>query len=153
VLPCFIGLHFWTFLLAARRSRRAAGYAIASVLRTMRASTHALRMPNAKEVFFMGLLGLPTHPPPSSNEVKNTSFLYSVRVFARAGLRPALASIRKLFKNNTSSKIISELFYLVFRVRDSSEKPATGVACEELQCIARPRSAAQGTRPKFFYHI
>jgi len=27
-------------------------------------ATHALRMPNAKEVFFMGVLGLPTHPPP-----------------------------------------------------------------------------------------
>jgi len=38
---------FWAFLL---RSRRATGYAIASVLRTM--LTHALRMPNAKEVFF-----------------------------------------------------------------------------------------------------
>jgi hypothetical protein len=36
---------FWAFLLAARRSRRATGYAIASVLRTM--LTHALRMPNA----------------------------------------------------------------------------------------------------------
>jgi len=32
-------------------------------------------------------------------------------------------------------------------VRDSSEKPATGVACEDLQRIARPRSVAQGTRP------
>jgi hypothetical protein len=39
------------------------GLRFASVLRTMRASTHALRMPNAKEVFFMGLMGLPTHPP------------------------------------------------------------------------------------------
>ena len=37
---CFI----WAFLL---RSRRATGYAIASVRCTMRASTHALRMPNA----------------------------------------------------------------------------------------------------------
>jgi len=41
---CFI----WAFLL---RSRRATGYAIASVRCTM--LTHALRMPNAKEVFFM----------------------------------------------------------------------------------------------------
>jgi len=49
--------------------------------RTMRASTHVLRMPNAKEVFFMGLMGLPTHPPPSSNEVKNTSFLLFVGIF------------------------------------------------------------------------
>jgi len=32
-------------------------------------------MPNAKEVFFMGLMGLPTRPPTSENEVKNTSFL------------------------------------------------------------------------------
>jgi len=53
---------FWAFLL---RSRRATGYAIASVRCTMRASTHALRMPNAKEVFFMGLTGFPPHPPPS----------------------------------------------------------------------------------------
>jgi len=40
IYECFI----WAFLL---RSRRAAGYAIASVRCTMRASTHALRMPNA----------------------------------------------------------------------------------------------------------
>jgi hypothetical protein len=53
---------FWAFLLAAQRSRRAAGYAIASVRCTMRASTHALRMPNAKEVFFCGVFGF-THPP------------------------------------------------------------------------------------------
>jgi hypothetical protein len=33
-------------------------------VRTMRAGTHALRMPNAKEVFFfVGFLGLPTRPP------------------------------------------------------------------------------------------
>jgi len=38
-------------------------------------------------------------------------------------------------------------------VRDSSEKPATGVACEDLQRIARPRSEAQGTRPKIKNHI
>jgi len=44
------------------RSRRATGYAIASVRCTMRASTHALRMPNAKKVFFMGVDGF-THPP------------------------------------------------------------------------------------------
>jgi len=32
-------------------------------VRTMRACTHALRMPNAKEVFFVGLMGFPpTHP-------------------------------------------------------------------------------------------
>jgi len=50
--------------------------------RTMRASTHALRMPNAKEVFFCGVSGLPTHPPTSENEVKNTS-LYVLCVFLR----------------------------------------------------------------------
>jgi hypothetical protein len=50
--------------------------------------THALRMPNAEEVFFMGLSGLPTHPPPSRNEVKNTSFLLNMQVFARAGASP-----------------------------------------------------------------
>jgi hypothetical protein len=33
------------------------------------------------------------------------------------------------------------------RVRDSSEKPAVSEANEDLQRIARPRSAAQGTRP------
>jgi len=38
--------------------------------------------------------------------------------------------------------------YMHTRVRDSSEKPAAGAACEDLQRIARPRSAAQGTRPK-----
>jgi hypothetical protein len=51
--------------------------------RTMRASTHALRMPNAKEVFFVGVSGLPTHPPTSENEVKNTSF-YLRSVYVRA---------------------------------------------------------------------
>jgi hypothetical protein len=78
-------------------------------------------MPNAKEVFFMGLMGLPAHPPPSSNEVKNTSFYDIYRflrryagIFARAGLRPALASIRKLSKNNTSSNKPNKPLYLVF---------------------------------------
>jgi len=51
--------NFWAFLLASRRSRRAAGYAIASVRCTM--LTHALRMPNAKEVFFMW--GVRVYPP------------------------------------------------------------------------------------------
>jgi hypothetical protein len=37
-------------------------------------ATQTLRMPNAKEVFFMGFSGLPAHPPTSKNEVKNTSF-------------------------------------------------------------------------------
>jgi hypothetical protein len=84
----FISGLFWAFLL---RSRRAAGYAIASVQRTMRASTHALRMPNAKEVFFMGFMGLPAQPPTSENEVKNTSFYCTgvfMHVFARAGASP-----------------------------------------------------------------
>jgi hypothetical protein len=76
--------------------------------------THALRMPNAKEVFFMGFSGLPAHPPPSKNEVKNTSFLYTQRINTR------------------------------IRVRDSSGKPAAGVACEDLQRIARPEALAQG---------
>jgi len=48
------------------------------------------------------------------------------------GFAPALAAIRKLSKNNTSSKIQNPLFYLVSRVRDSSGKPATGIACEDL---------------------
>jgi hypothetical protein len=78
------------FLLAARRSRRATGYAIASVRCTMRASTHALRMPNANQIcMFLGF-------------------------FARAGLRPALASIRKLFKNNTTSKMLNVGFLPCF---------------------------------------
>jgi hypothetical protein len=83
------------------RSRRATGYAIASVQRTMRASTHALRMPNAKEVFFMGLLGLPTHPPTSENEVKNTSF-YSLCKFLR-GRGEAPPS--QLFANYPKTKL------------------------------------------------
>jgi hypothetical protein len=40
------------------------------------------------------------------------------------------------------------IFDVLFRVRDSSEKPAMSVANEDLQRIARPRSEAQGTRPK-----
>jgi len=36
--------------------------------------THALRMPNAKEVFFVGLMGFPPTHPRVKNEVKNTSF-------------------------------------------------------------------------------
>jgi len=35
-------------------------------------------------------------------------------------------------------------------VRDSSEKPATGVACEDLQRIARPEALAQGHALNFF---
>jgi len=73
------------------------------------------------------------------------------RVFARAGLRPALASIRKLPKNSTTSNKLNELFYLVFRVRDSSGKPAAGVACEvqtwhatSLSAHSPTRSAAKG---------
>ena len=77
-------IFFWAFLLAARRSRRATGYAIASVRCTM--LTHALRMPNAEEVFFMGFSGLPTHPPTGKNEVKNTSF-YTHNVYVRAQMR------------------------------------------------------------------
>jgi hypothetical protein len=83
---------FWAFLLAAQRSRRATGYAIASVRCTMRASTHALRMPNA------------------------------ITRVTRVCMR--------------------------IRVRDSSEKPAAGVACEDLQRIARPRSDSAGDTPK-----
>jgi len=47
-LPCknkYMKIIFRAFLLAVRRSRRATGYAIASVRCTMLA--HALRMPNA----------------------------------------------------------------------------------------------------------
>jgi hypothetical protein len=75
-------------------------------------------MPNAKEVFFMGLMGLPTHPPTGENGVKKHFFLLKnvgvLVVFTRAGRSPALVSIRKLFKSNTTSKILNELFYLVF---------------------------------------
>ena len=39
------------------------------------------------------------------------------------------------------------MFLPCFRVRDSSEKPATGVASEDLQRIARPRSASAGDTP------
>jgi len=38
--------------------------------------------------------------------------------------------------------------YARIRVRDSSEKPATGVACEDLQRIARPEAQAQGHAQK-----
>jgi len=102
------------FLLASRRSRRATGYAIASVLSHF--ATQTLRIPNANQIcMFLGF-------------------------FARAGRSPALASIRKLFKNNTTSKIQNPLFYLVSRVRDSSEKPAVSEANEDLQRIARPEA-------------
>jgi len=40
--------------------------------------------------------------------------------------------------------------YASIRVRDSSGKPATGVACEDLQRIARPRSASAGDTPTKF---
>jgi len=66
-------------------------------------------MPNAKEVFFMRLMGLPTPPPPSSSEVKNTSFLSYLGVFIGfyegGGFAPALVVHRKPLKNNTLSKI------------------------------------------------
>jgi len=88
--------------------------------RTMRASTHALRMPNA--------------------------IVYAC-FYEGGGFAPALVVHRKTLKNKTLSKEERCYSYLV-RVRDSSEKPATGVACEDLQRIARPRSAAQGTRPR-----
>jgi hypothetical protein len=101
----------------------------------------------------MGFWGLPTHPPPSSNEVKKRFFLIVYVRFTRfhayfcegGGEAPALASIRKSSKNNATSNILNKLLYLVFRVRDSSEKPATGVACEDLQRIARPE--AEGRKP------
>jgi len=44
-------------------------------VRTMRAGTHALRIPNAEEVFFMGFSGLPTHPPTGKNEIKTLLFI------------------------------------------------------------------------------
>jgi len=72
-------------------------------VRTMRASTHALRMPNAIEK--MGF-------------------------YEGGGEAPALAFIRQLSKNHTTSNTLKALFHLVFRVRDSSGKPAAGVACE-----------------------
>jgi hypothetical protein len=59
---------FWAFLLAARRSRRATGYAIASVLRTM------LRMPSAcltqKKCFFEGCRVYPPTPVMLSSFLK-----------------------------------------------------------------------------------
>jgi len=71
----------------------------------MRASTHALRMPNAKEVFFVGFSDLPTHPP-TSERVKNTSFYFMACFYAffyeGGGFAPALVSIRKSSKNNMS---------------------------------------------------
>jgi len=70
--------------------------------RTMRASTHALRMPNA--------------------------IVYAC-FYEGGGFAPALVVHRKTLKNKTLSKEERCYPYLV-RVRDSSEKPATGVACE-----------------------
>jgi len=35
--------------------------------------------------------------------------------------------------------------YARIRVRDSSEKPATGIACEDLQRIARPEAQRRDT--------
>jgi len=76
-----------------------------------------------------------------------------MRVFMRfyegGGEAPALASIRKTSKNNTTSKTRNNVFYLVFRVRDSSGKPATGEACEDLQRIARPERS-EGHAQKIF---
>jgi len=37
-------------------------------------------------------------------------------------------------------------------VRDRSEKPATGVACEDLQRIARPEALAKGHAIKIIYN-
>jgi hypothetical protein len=74
--------------------------------------THALRMPNAKEVFFMGLMGLPTHPP-TSERVKNTSFYFMACFYAffyeGGGEAPALVSIRKSSKNMTTFNQLNKL--------------------------------------------
>jgi len=51
--------------------------------------THALRMPNAKEVFFCGGCGV--FPPPSLNEIKNTSFIEKTGFCEGGGFAPALA--------------------------------------------------------------
>jgi hypothetical protein len=52
-------------------------------VRTMRASTHALRMPNAKEVFFVGIFGF-THPPaPKVKGLKTLLFMCATYVYAR----------------------------------------------------------------------
>jgi hypothetical protein len=64
------------------------------------------------------------------------------------GFAPALASIRKSFKNNTLSKTPNEFSYLDFRVRDSSGKPAMSEANEDLQRIARPEAQAKGHAQK-----
>jgi len=79
---------FWAFLL---RSRRATGYAIASETPHAAFLLRTLRVPNAKEVFFVGFSGLPTHPPTGENEVKNTSFyLYHTYFCEGGGEAPAL---------------------------------------------------------------
>jgi len=54
----------WAFLLAARRSRRATGYAIASETPHAVSLLRTLRMPNAKEVFFYGVCRVCPPPPP-----------------------------------------------------------------------------------------
>jgi len=108
----------YVYFLGVPCLRRSACYGLRYRFGAAHFATQTLRMPNAKEVFFMGLMGLPTRPPTSENEVKNTSFLLKnlgfLVVFTRAGLRPALVTIRKLFKSRTTSKILNELFYLVF---------------------------------------
>jgi hypothetical protein len=73
-------MNFWAFLLA-----QSACYGLRyrfGAVRTL--LTHALRMPNAKEVFFYGVIGLAHLPAPSENEVKNTSFLCVLHVCTRA---------------------------------------------------------------------
>jgi hypothetical protein len=109
-------MYFWG--VPACCAAQSACYGLRYRFGALHHAAHALRMPNAKEVFFMGFSGLPAHPPTSKNEVKNTSFYTCVRVYTR------------------------------IRVRDSSGKPAVSVANEDLQRIARPRSDSEGDTPK-----
>ena len=73
---------FWAFLLAARRSRRATGYAIASETPHAASLLRTLRMPNAKEVFFWGFW---VYPPtrPRVKGLKTLLFTYVAYVCER----------------------------------------------------------------------
>jgi len=107
-------MFFWAFLLAARRSRRATGYAIASETPHAASLLRTLRMPNAKEVFFMRFRVYPPTRPRVKNEVKNTSFLYSVRVFARAGRSPRPRIYSQNIKKQYFIQITKSIFFTLF---------------------------------------
>jgi hypothetical protein len=71
-------------------------------------------MPNAKEVFFMGLMGLPTHPPPSERVKKHFFLFMSILGVLRGrgrSPRPRSSCFIPLKKNVLKSKAI---FFTLF---------------------------------------